>query len=376
MTIGASDPSGISQIVILRLRTDGSIKAYTYSLSNPETGEFTYSVPFAAGDRYVLEVVDGANNVANYTGKGSGLTLIHVEATADATFTPGIPASFTATIGGFDDLVKPVFYWWDFGDFGNYQHATGIAPSDNFTIPFDLDWTASSRNAVLKVVDSDGGVGVDSTSLNINKVDSIVRLDSSLNGVLYIGQYDDLTVTVSANTSGLLNTFGMPVPTGTVTFLLDGDTELGTIDLDADATATFTTQVQPGTHTIAAEYNGDDYYNSGTSDGVSYSAVYGGVVFKSPLSDSQYKIGRTIPVKFTISGADGNAVTTATGNIFTQLNGDDLVDGYGPVTYANGLYQYNLDSALILGAKVEDRLVIWVLLDDGTWHDAYPVWLK
>ena len=104
--------------------------------------------------------------------------------------------------------------------------------------------------------------------------------------------------------------------------------------------------------------------------------MYGGVVFKSPLSDSQYKIGRTIPVKFTISGADGNAVTTATGNIFTQLNGDDLVDGYGPVTYANGLYQYNLDSALILGAKVEDRLVIWVLLDDGTWHDAYPVWLK
>jgi hypothetical protein len=58
---------------------------------------------------------------------------------------------------------------------------------------------------------------------------------------------------------------GTGTPTGTVT-LFDGDTVLGTAQLDANGQAAFTFAFDAGDHSLTVSYGGDDNFQTSISD--------------------------------------------------------------------------------------------------------------
>jgi hypothetical protein len=92
----------------------------------------------------------------------------------------------------------------------------------------------------------------------VNKDATTAVVSSSANPSTH-GQSVTFTATVTANTPG------SGTPTGTVTFM-DGNKVLGTVTLNSQGTATFTTSnLSKGTHKITVVYNGDADFLTSTS---------------------------------------------------------------------------------------------------------------
>ncbi|MDO8636210.1 MAG: hypothetical protein Q7R34_08215, partial [Dehalococcoidia bacterium] len=160
VTVTASDPSGISRIVVLRL-SNGTFTPT--SLLTTGTGPFTLNVsPFSNGDTILVQVVDGAGNIASATGKGASFHVIKVDASVTQVHSPGKPVIFRGVISGFDALPKPVQYTLDFGD-GTF--ADGEVKSATFDVTHAYSGTAKSVVAAMKVTDIGGGVGNDQVLL-------------------------------------------------------------------------------------------------------------------------------------------------------------------------------------------------------------------
>jgi len=179
VTVNASDPSGISRIVVLRL-SNGTFTPTSQLTTG--TGPFTINVsPFSNGDTILVEVVDGAGNIAMATGKGASFHVIKVDASVTQVHSPGKPVIFRGVISGFDALPKPVQYTLDFGD-GTF--ADGQVNSATFTVQHMYNISVKQVTtteekgkereekpryvispqqvtAALKVTDVGGGVGND-----------------------------------------------------------------------------------------------------------------------------------------------------------------------------------------------------------------------
>jgi hypothetical protein len=114
-----------------------------------------------------------------------------------------------------------------------------------------------------------------------------------------------------------LNFFGSQRPTGTLTFLLDGTTTLGTSTLDNFPAATITTAgLAVGTHTITASYSGDNN-NAGSTSGA----------FTQTVLSAQQETGLIVDqVNSLVSGGslstgNGTALTTKLNSAVASLNG-------------------------------------------------------
>jgi hypothetical protein len=153
VAVEASDASGTSRIVVLTL--NGGINSKSWYPGDP----WPINVP----DQIVIQVVDGAGNVATLTGKGANMRVIPVDVGPDRSFCVNSPTTLTATIGNFNPLLSPYFFAWDFGD-GTTQ--TGLVDSATFSVQHTYSDSAPLLVAAsLKVTDANGGIGVDEVVL-------------------------------------------------------------------------------------------------------------------------------------------------------------------------------------------------------------------
>jgi hypothetical protein len=89
--------------------------------------------------------------------------------------------------------------------------------------------------------------------------------------------------------------------------------------------------------------------------------------FISPIDNSSYTIGRTIPIKFTLQDYSGANITNAKPGIYIAINETPTWQFIGTATYKSGAYQYNFDTTKSpIPLSLDDRLYIIVSPTDIT----------
>jgi hypothetical protein len=206
----SDDISGIDQIVILII-VDGETGTATSIPSGPLTGlgPFTVEIPnFPEDADVVVQVVDGAGNVAALTAKGAGgFSLISVDAGPDRLFFPGTPTTLQATVSGFADLTPPVFFTWDFGDESSESgFVTGLPDgSGNLTFVVEHTYNANTTpdqvTATVKVTDANGGSGTDAVVL-LRCVEDADAINANADLVACTVNNDDTNMTITLEVDG------------------------------------------------------------------------------------------------------------------------------------------------------------------------------
>jgi len=192
VVVDATDDSGIAEIVAYVLQNGVLVVAESGPLSGP--GPYTLDIPVPAleGERLVVQIVDGAGNVATLTGKGANLRIVRVDAGPELTADPTVATTFTGSVLNFDDLLGEavdISYQWDFGDgtfAGGLLAAAGV-PEPFVTIDtdgtarFDVEhqYTGGNANlvAALTVTDGLGGIGIDETGVAVCPDSDLCDLD-------------------------------------------------------------------------------------------------------------------------------------------------------------------------------------------------------
>ena len=168
-----------------------------------------------------------------------------------------------------------------------------------------------------------------------------VKMAANPNPVVY-GQFPALGVTVTPGP-------GQPTPSGSVTFLLDGQTKLGIQLLDSSGSATLQYPSVPflypagSPHTLTAQYNGDLNYSPTVSPAVSL------VITKATTFISADVLTSTAPNQFEVfvSPSSGSGIPSGTvalqegQNTFASITlGVKYGEGYGatPVLLAPGTH--------------------------------------
>jgi hypothetical protein len=357
VTVSASDPSGIKMLSVLSF-ANGTVTATTNYVTGsplPTSASLTITVPFSGNERLVVYVGDAKGNIASYTGKGASLRLIRVDAGPDQGFVPGVPGvpgvpvNFTTTLSNFTDLAAPVFYTWNFAD---GTSASGQVTGSSFTVSHAYSGDPRQAIAKLRVTDSDGGIGVDTVRVTIKTIPAI-SMASSVNPSI-VGQPVTFAANVSANTS-LFWPIWLPTPVGgNVTFtdnLSSWNMTVPIVQLGegvAQASVT-TTALPPGWHVISASYSGDTFFYPGS--GNLTQEVYYNFAWQSPIAGSQYEVGRTIPVKFTIT--DFNGVPTFDPVAEVWVTDTSAVTQYkGTADPTGGYYHTNIETDDLLAGNL------------------------
>lgn len=149
-----------------------------------------------------------------------------------------------------------------------------------------------------------GGDGND-VVLTRSKADTETTLASSPNPSKF-GQSVTFTASVSVTPPG------SGTPTGTVTFK-DGQTTLGTGDLDSSGQATFTTSaLSVGSHSITAEYGGDSNFNGSTSAALAQTVEKADTEVSLASSPNPSTSGQSVTFTATVSAASGAGSPTGT----------------------------------------------------------------
>ncbi|MGD8526572.1 MAG: hypothetical protein PVJ63_10005, partial [Thioalkalispiraceae bacterium] len=183
--IDATDnESGIARIVVL-IQENGQLTAVD---SGQLSGSGPYSIDLGQElgsitnqKKLILQVVDGANNVSNWTAKGKGIREIQVQIADEAIYSNIHEKILTATIPEFTDLLNEadsIAYIWDFGD-GELESGIlakqGVATDlvnpypDGTSASFSIShYYAGNQEltAKLKITDSAGGIGSDEINLS------------------------------------------------------------------------------------------------------------------------------------------------------------------------------------------------------------------
>ena len=178
INVDAVDDSGIAKIVLLLIR-DGEVVATTYDNLSAVNSYSLDVANFISDTKVVIQVVDGAGNVATWSAKGVNVRIIQVVAEGSSLYSPLAPTTFKGVIPAYNDVLRnsdSMFYRWAFGD-GTYAFgrlAKDGMPTDNVTVEADgsawfvVDHLYATNNnlvAELKVTDEFGGVGIDEVEM-------------------------------------------------------------------------------------------------------------------------------------------------------------------------------------------------------------------
>jgi hypothetical protein len=142
------------------------------------------------------------------------------------------------------------------------------------------------------------------------------------------GQPVTFTATVSAAAAGL------PAPPGSVDFVdTTAGTDLGKVALSSSGTASVpVSNLAVGSHVIEAVYAGQGIF-LGSSGTLTQQVEYHFSGFLPPLSTGlQFGLNRTIPIKFQLSDANGNAITSL--GAVTSLRVAPVVNGVAGTPFA------------------------------------------
>lgn len=136
-----------------------------------------------------------------------------------------------------------------------------------------------------------------SATITVEKASSTTSLSSNTSSTT-TGSAITLTATVSPQIGG--------VPTGTITFLDNGNA-IGTSPLNQSASASFsTTSLTAGTHAFTATYSGDsNFLGSTTSGSISVSAVQPDFSFTLASAQLTVQPGQSIATTLTVNSING-----------------------------------------------------------------------
>ncbi|MFC1897248.1 PKD domain-containing protein [Chloroflexota bacterium] len=206
VTVEAKDDSGITKILILKYSAGQMTQVIP--LSSSSSGDtFIINIPNPGDDSLIIQVEDGAGNVATATGKGANLSVITVDTDPDPTITENSPIELSATLSDFETLTQPVFYTWDFDDgtFATGQTTDGEIVVQHIYPDDDPGSDSSSKDFVtsLKVTDSNGGIGNAVTTVTVEDVPPVVTINSITSP---INENEESTVTGFFTDVGPLDT--------------------------------------------------------------------------------------------------------------------------------------------------------------------------
>ncbi len=195
-----------------------------------------------------------------------------------------------------------------------------------------------------------------------------VGLASSVNPSL-LNQSVTFTATVTAATTGA------GIPTGSVTFVdTTTGTTLGTGTLSSGSAILKTSALAVGTNKILAVYSGDKNFITSYST-MTQNVQYHFSGFLPPLGNGlAFAVNRTIPVKFTLSDYNGNAITSLSAVSSLQIqaldaNGNPVGAPFNPTStnnqglqFSGGQYQFTWQTKGLAAGSYE----IVLKLADGT----------
>jgi hypothetical protein len=197
------------------------------------------------------------------------------------------------------------------------------------------------------------------------------------------------SVTFTANVSVVSP--GTGTPTGSITFK-SGSTVLATVPISSAGQATFSTSSLPiGAQSITASYSGDSNFAASTSSTLNQAVQYepvgsscdgdAGHQILQPIysnGTSVFNQGRTVPAKFRVCDANGNAISSAatvTSFLLTQIvsgtvttNVEDVVDTNNPDTAfrwdsTDQQWIFNISTQSL---SANQTYVYTITLNDGT----------
>ncbi len=270
----------------------------------------------------------GNNGNGIYTGSqyGSPVLISAVSSgntiTIQGTLTSTPDSSFTLEFFGNQEDASPGYEQGE-----QFLGTITVTTDDNGDASFDPTFNTVFGNYVSATATGNAANGYTSQfSAYVPIVqDTSINLSSSANPA-----QDGDPVTLTAAVTG--NISGGGTPTGSITFLANGNV-LGTATLDETGTASLTTSsLADGGNDIIAVYSGDSTYPAGTSTDLIQvvQPSNGGITLTASATSATY--GQPITLMATVSGPGG----TPTGDI-TFMDGDTVLgdatlDGNGLAT--------------------------------------------
>ncbi|MGB8260632.1 MAG: Ig-like domain repeat protein, partial [Terracidiphilus sp.] len=261
---GASQPSGTfsvtldSQQVGSITLTPGSPSTGTVSITIPTAGSHALGGSYSGDSNYTASTA----STVTFTAQADPTTLSLAPSTT--TPAPGTPVLLTATLtpqyASTATATGSVSFTLDGAPQGNGTLTSGRTAT--FTIP---SISAGTHNVqAIYAGDTNFGASTSpSVSLNVTKITTTTVLTPATTAPI-AGQslVVSAAITASASASSL--------PSGTVTFTLDGTTVgTPTVTPGSPSTASVTiTTLTPGSHNLAATYSGDTFYNSSIAPNV------------------------------------------------------------------------------------------------------------
>jgi subtilase family serine protease len=258
---------------------------------------------YMTGSGYDTATGLGSMNINNLASAISGMavpTLSTPTATSTA-LNLGDSTTLSVTVTGNSTIGVPTGTITFYNGSTSIGDATTSGNSSAYTLSGTLTYTPSNtgtESITAKFTSSGEYLDATSSALSIDVVTSAtISTPTASPSSFTIGKSTSLSVTVTgSSTSG--------VPTGTITFY-DGSTSIGTATTSSDSSnynLTGTLSYTPstsGTHSIKAQYGGDDNYSSKTSSSVTVTA---NATFTQSLSSSAITVSSS-------GGSGTNAVT-------------------------------------------------------------------
>jgi alpha-tubulin suppressor-like RCC1 family protein len=179
VSVQTTDTEGIAKIRVSRITTAGLESTdLDVAPAGQSAGRYVVHVGVPEGSPasdlgFMIQVADTAGNVAVSTGKGATLHLVSVVVPLEQTQYYPDATPLTGYIAGYESLVQPVTFHWDFGD---GETSTGVLPAvlptfagtstaspldgmAYFTVSHIYAAPQTARTAVLTVSDALGGTG-------------------------------------------------------------------------------------------------------------------------------------------------------------------------------------------------------------------------
>jgi hypothetical protein len=287
---------------------------------SPATATGTFIVP-SAGTHSLQATYSGDTNYLASTAPAVTLTVAKTAPTViviPATLVPtagntlGVSASITAPSASASAATGTVTFMMDGTTVGTGYVVSGTPSTASFTTAA----LTTGIHTLQAIYNGDSNyTSVASTSVNVTASKSATSLTVVPASTTPVA---GTTMQVTANLTATLA--GTTIPTGTVTYTMDGAT-VGSTSLLSGTTAYLTITVPTtGLHALAASYSGDSNYNSSISPSVSFTVAKTTTTTVVTPSTTTPALGSTLPVSVSITPATVGS-TLPSGTVTFTLDG-------------------------------------------------------
>ena len=313
---GSTSPTGTVNFTL-----DGAAIGTTLVVAgSPSSANITVATP-AIGIHTIQAIYSGDGNYNGVTSPGATISVSKGSTTlavTPATVTPLsgsnllVTATLTSTVSSTTVPTGTVNFTLDGVTVGNGIVAGGTTASINITAP------TSGIHALQASYAGDANYnGSVSPPVNITiaKTPTTLLITPATNTPA-LGATLPVTATITPSA------FGSTLPSGTVTFTVDGvTTSIQSVTAGSPSTATVTLPaLSPGAHTLSAFYSGDTYYASSTAASIAVTVPKSPTTMTITPATTTPAGGSSLSVSATITATSPGA-TLPTGTVAFLLDG-------------------------------------------------------